>query len=397
VTHARVLFAAAIGLLAVQCGGTSEDEPTEVSRAAILGGAEVDASYSSVLYLSGPQGTCTSVLIAPTLVLTARHCVAQLNEGAYSCDASGNLVSNGSAAGEIGADDPPGELQFFSSGHVVPGAPLGPPEAYGLQIISTETPSVCRDDLALVVITQSIPGIAPAPIRIDGPTQPGEPVSVWGYGLTDQLSLPTLRVRSDGQVVGIGPALPTEVPQSAPLRSVRIGPDAITCNGDSGGPITATSTGAVVATVSIGSQASTVVPYCVDSADANTTGPQLSNYRALILSAFQVVGSSPILEEDLGADASVDSSTLEHESGPATDGSGGGDGSDSSNDGAGHDATDARPSRALVLAVSGGSCSIGLDRQDRAGPPWAVMGLALAATAAARSRRGRRPSGRRGL
>jgi len=53
--------------------------------------------------------------------------------------------------------------------------------------------------------------------------------------------------------------------------------------------------GAVIGLVSLGSQAS-AGPYCSDGTTADTTGPQLADYRDLVLSAFKAAGASPILE-----------------------------------------------------------------------------------------------------
>jgi hypothetical protein len=141
--------------------------------------------------------------------------------------------------------------------------------------------------------------------------------------------------------------------------------------------------------VSIGSQASTSAPYCVETSEPNTTGPQLSNYRALILSAFQAAGASPILEEDLGRDAAADSSTLEDAGPEASDVSEGGDGAIPYGDDG--PAADAQPSPPVAVAVKGGSCAIGFDPRERWSPAGGAMGLALAMTVAAMGRRKRRP------
>ena len=107
-----------------QCGGSPETGPLGQSSQAILGGTFVDAAESPFLYIEGPEGTCTGTLIAPTLVATARHCVAELSEGPFSCDASGNLIGGG-VGGQIGIDNPPGAISFYLSSEVVPGQPLG--------------------------------------------------------------------------------------------------------------------------------------------------------------------------------------------------------------------------------------------------------------------------------
>ncbi|MDP9002820.1 MAG: trypsin-like serine protease, partial [Myxococcota bacterium] len=60
-----------------RCSGGKDGEPLETAREPILNGDAATAPDSPIVYLSGPEGTCTATLIAPNLVVTARHCVAQ--------------------------------------------------------------------------------------------------------------------------------------------------------------------------------------------------------------------------------------------------------------------------------------------------------------------------------
>ncbi len=396
------------GLLALalpQCSAGGGGEHTASSRQAIVGGAVVDGPGSPVLYLVGPQGTCTSVLIAPTLVATARHCAAQLVEGPPSCTPEGTLIPNGSGAGELGADDTPGSLSFFSAAKVAAGPPLGAPDAVGVQILSTQAPSICSDDLAFVVLDRAIPGLMPAPVRIDGPTEVGESVAVFGYGLTEHSADPlTLRVRDDAQVVGVGPDLPTSVPQAAPLRSLRIGPGSVTCNGDSGGPVFSTASGALIGLVSLGTQANPIGLFCSDGTAADTTGPELADYRDLALSAFGAAGATPILEAASSDAASSDTESLDAESLDA--GSLDAETSDEATSDAASPDTEVdggwglRPgaepspyvdgsvaSGIIEYVAAGGSCAIAL-RQDRSGLFRAIVcGFVWMAVAARRRRR----------
>jgi len=282
----------------------------------------------------------------------------------------GELASPGSLSGQIGANLPPGSLTFFTNAQVMAGTAYAgaPPAAVGVQTISATSPSACRDDLAFVVLDRAIAGIAPAPVRITGPTQNGEPVSVWGYGLTDRAGDPVaLRSNTSAQIVGVGPDAPTELEEPAPLRAVRVGPGSVTCDGDSGGPIFSASTGAVIAIISIGSVATqtTTAPACDDDG-VSSSGPRLAEYTALALSAFAAAGALPILEGD-SSDASPDDGEAE--------------------------ATPTRespPPDAPRDDVRGGSCSAASGPGDRSDPSGAFA-LGLAVTAATVGRR-RRPS-----
>jgi hypothetical protein len=287
---------AVVAILANHCGSAPANEATATLRQPIIGGSLVDAANSPVLSLRGPQGACTAVLVAPNLVATARHCAAVLTEGDPSCDPSGGL-SPGTTAGELGADDTPSQLAFYTEASVAAGNLSGTPDAVGAQIVSTQAQSVCSDDLSFVVLNRSIPGIAPAAIRITGATQVGEAISVLGYGLTENAGDPVaLRLRADAQVTAIGPDTPPATTQPAPVRSIRVGPGATTCSGDSGGPFLSNATGAMIGLVSLGRTSGEFTTSCTLSATADTTGPRLAEYQDVILIAFSAAGASPIPE-----------------------------------------------------------------------------------------------------
>ena len=147
--------------------------------------------------------------------------------------------------------------------------------------VSTNTSTSCRDDLAFVVLSQPLTGITPVAVRLDDSTYLGESVSAWGYGLTATPGDPlALRVRTTAVIAGVGYDAPTTATQLAPIRAIRVGPDDITCNGDSGGPITSNVTGAVIAIASLGAESSTTMPACAPrGGGADTTGPRLGAYE----------------------------------------------------------------------------------------------------------------------
>ncbi len=378
-------LAGLLGFALVGCGAGAGGESTGLSRQAIVGGTEAGVSGSPMLYLEGPQGTCSAVLIAPNLVATARHCTAELGDGTVTCTPEGDLMPTGSGAGEIGADDPPGSLSFYSAERVAAGGTSSAPDAVGVMILSTQAASICCDDLAFVILDRAMEGLVPAPIRIDRPTQVGEAVSVFGYGLTDRSMEPTaLRVRADAQIMGVGPEDPTSVPQAAPLRALRIGPGVVTCNGDSGGPVISVASGAVVGLVSLGSQASTG-PFCSPGPTADTTGPDLADYRDLALAAFQAAGASPILERLAPPDAGTP------DAGAAPDAPAGPPDAAAGRPDAG---TPVRgggrpPPSPIEFVATGGSCAmIKLDPGERSSPAGAIAcGLAMMTVAAGRRRR----------
>jgi hypothetical protein len=380
------------GLLAVasvQCGGNSlhDGEPISTQSQPIIGGSLVDGPGAPVLLLHGPEGDCSAPLVAPNLIVTTRHCVAHNTMGAFGCSAQGDLVPNVTGAGQIGANDDPGSIQVFTPERVAANMYVNTtPDAVGVLIQSTDTPTACRDDIAFVVLNQPIPGRSILPIRL-GPTQVGEPVMISGFGLTDKLGdLEALRSRSDQQVIAIGPGQPPTVTQPAPLRSVRVGPAAVTCNGDSGGPVQSLATGALIAISSLGLQAASQGPYCQgsQSATSDTIGPRLAEYPDLVASAFQAAGQTPILEqEQVGAEQEQEGSADDAASGPDVGAAEG-------------------PSVTSYSVESGscnvGPCNVGPVSKGSAFPYLSAWALAIGAIAR-RSRRGgpRRPARVRSL
>jgi hypothetical protein len=379
---------AVFAIFATHCGAAPDEEATARVLQPILGGSLADTADSPVLYLRGPQGTCTAVLVAANLAMTARHCAAALTEGQADCDPSGNLVMNGSNAGTLGADNTPSDLSFYTAASVAAGNISGTPDAVGAQIVSTQSPSICRDDLSFVVLNQPIPGVPPAAIRITGTTQAGESVSIWGYGLTETQGAPTaLRLRADGKVVAIGPDTPPSEAQPAPVRSLAVGPGSTTCSGDSGGPFFSNVTGAVIGLVSLGPTASPVTNTCAVSSVVDTTGPRLAEYQDVILLAFATAGASPVPETPTssGQDASVPPP-------PAMDAASGIDVAEvQMNDAAvsaGPPENDAGLTSAPSLATASG-CSLAAARSSRTrvDAGWTAIALAGFVTAAARRRR----------
>jgi hypothetical protein len=298
-----ILALAATSLL--HCG-VAPDDHSAVRRQAILGGSTLDAQDSPVLLLNGPEGQCTAALAAPNLAVTVRHCVAHNGAGAFACTAAGDVIPNGTGAGQIGANDTPSSLHFFTWGSVQALAvPSDSPDAVGKQIISTNSLTSCRDDLAFVILDRPITKVAPLSLRIDALTYPGEAITVAGYGFTDHNEATALRTVDNAAILAVGPDTPPSIAQPAPVRSVKIGP--YTCVGDSGGPLIGAD-GTVIAVVSIGSQ---VVPGSLTcpqdaAAAADTTGPRLGAYKPLVSLAFNTAYAALYGDAGPEAEASVD-------------------------------------------------------------------------------------------
>jgi hypothetical protein len=377
-----VWLAATTGITLAQCGVAPEGDSSRQERQAIVNGSVSDVSDSPTLLLQGPEGACSAVLVAPTLAITARHCVATSLAGPFACTAQSELIPNDSNTGSIGTDNSPGSLKFYTWGGYMRGTyATNLPEAVGTRIISTNSTTSCRDDVAFVVLDRVLPDIVPMPMRIDKNTRVGEAITVWGFGLTTGLDPVSLRV-VNAQIEAVGPDTPPMTAQPAPVRAVKTGP--VTCVGDSGGPFVGAD-GTMIAIVSLGTQGASNGPFCDTNAQP-TVGPRLAAYRALALQALAAVGIST----DAGADADSvgeGGATADDDAGmPAADG-----GTPEEDASMEPDAGEVVPPPPEDQPVDDSGCSIG-PHERNGSQHWAFAAVALAVTVAARKRRRRHGS-----
>ncbi|GAC1534849.1 MAG: hypothetical protein NVS3B10_28330 [Polyangiales bacterium] len=83
-----------IGLTAGACSGTRDTtESVGKERAPIIGGTADSADTFVVGIDIGGSSVCSGTMIAPNLVLTARHCVSQTPE-ALDCSVANNIIAN---------------------------------------------------------------------------------------------------------------------------------------------------------------------------------------------------------------------------------------------------------------------------------------------------------------
>ncbi len=291
---------AAFGALAMGCAGSPESPETvgQVIQPIIHGeasGTEHDAVVVLTNFRDGlRRNLCSATLVAPNMIITARHCVSD-TESSSACTDQGTALTG---AG-VKADRPPENLVVFvGKNGVVPDTEVEENgTARGAKIVVGDSKTICNADIAFLILDRKVD--APiAPIRL-APPSPDEKVSAVGWGVDETGKLPPQReVRRDIPLIGIGPGLYPENPNFGYGDSeFMIGESA--CSGDSGGPALSKA-GAVVG---VASRAGNGKPRDPNNYASTCMGPtahavytHLGAHKDLVLRAFQEAGEPMWLE-----------------------------------------------------------------------------------------------------
>lgn len=241
---------------------------------------------------------CTATVVAPNLLLTARHCVS-IADDSLNCD------PNGPSGGDTGKDFVASDLAVFTGPALAPFAYPGStdvtkwmPAAQGARIFHDGAGNLCGHDLALLLLDRPISAPV-ASLRLHRDERPGEGVTVVGWGLVNDQDAgftPAARQRRDTAIVNVGPKTDGELPLLATDFSLR---ESI-CEGDSGGPVFAQSTGAVIGVISHGNNGitgDTPGAACVGPGEYNVM-TKLAPFRAVFDQAFAAANAQPELEAE---------------------------------------------------------------------------------------------------
>ncbi|MBI3205641.1 MAG: S1 family peptidase [Myxococcales bacterium] len=270
-----------LALTSLACSAHDPQRPDPGTAAEEIVGGVDDTTHPAVVLLNNPGGNCTASLIAPNLVLTARHCVAQNITQGIGCDINGKS-SNGD---HVGANYAASSLKVFTGAQPNPWGST--PAAVGTQLFTVNTKNLCNADIALVVLNKAVTVAPPLKIRRDAPPVIGELVTAVGYGAVNdnQQGSGKRRMRANVTVRSVGKDW-NELNGAGELSTTQA-----VCSGDSGGPIFSAG-GAVIGIASR-------VSKCTDP-NASAKYVRLDYHKDLINQAFAAAAASPTLETGTG-------------------------------------------------------------------------------------------------
>ncbi len=233
-TSALALSVLGTGCASAGDPGASTDEDTHATTAPIIGGYLDTATHGVVALAQQSRGQaevfCSGSLLAQNLVLTARHCIAQIGDGSseqIDCTSSQFTALYAASTIFVSTDAQPQQ----SKGTLYPVQQI---------LQAPGSTAVCGFDVALLILSGSgIPSSVATPIVpvLDGATVAGTVFSAVGYGLQNPNDTRGTtvgnRMRFDSaSVYCVGSKCPTAAQNEA---DEWVGNSPV-CSGDSGGP-----------------------------------------------------------------------------------------------------------------------------------------------------------------
>lgn len=212
---------------------------------------------------------CSGALVAPNLILTARHCVSRAVTATPSCDARGRS-HNGDHLAE---DMDPAAISIFTGTHVRPDQDA--PVARAVRTLHPTGQVLCDADVAFLVLDRPIPNATILSMRMHTGVEPGDRIVPVGFGGGPANVVGHKVARAKSTVLTTGPNANARTGAVIGPREFEV--DEATCRGDSGGPAIDAMTGEIVGVVSRGGSCSALGNHVYTRVDA---------YKRLAQAAF---------------------------------------------------------------------------------------------------------------
>jgi hypothetical protein len=240
--HSKGVWLALLCAATAACGASPDSSgtrPAGTETAPISGGTlDLDdaAVFQEFTRYEDAVSACTASLIAPNLLLTARHCVS---EGAGENVICGRTEFKAPVTGQNTVatnDTAPNDRSIFYRGAEVR--------------VPSNGSDLCGFDIALIILASPVPPSRAAPLvpRIDRPVVSGEEYRAVGYGVNEGGERNPGRMQRGDLAVK---CLSAECAQFGLAATEFMGETGV-CSGDSGGPALDTE-GKVIGVVSRGS------------------------------------------------------------------------------------------------------------------------------------------------
>jgi hypothetical protein len=275
-----------------------DEDVGELSQSLV--GGQLDRDHEAVLAVvastRSATSLCTGTLIAPNLVLTAQHCVANIAENQVDCESSrfGDRF-DANSLGVAPYATLSGRTRYFPVAEVV---------------LPGEGDALCGNDIALLILggrfdVADLPAVDP---RLDVPAARGEPYTAVGFGDALAEGDPGVRRARDGLNVVCGAR---DCGGGSVLTNSEFVGEESVCEGDSGGPALDAS-GRVIGVASRGAEDCGIAVY---SAVAYWGDWMISTAtRAAEIGQYEAPGWAlpegaleddiePVLASDIGGDA----------------------------------------------------------------------------------------------
>jgi MYXO-CTERM domain-containing protein len=226
----------AIALSTGACGSAEGSPAVDTQRPALRNGQPAAADHAAVVLVRAAVD-CTGTLVAPNLVLTVAHCLAEHEQRGFSCLRYGQL--DGTGAGRLTHPVAPETIQIFGN------ASSDSPLAVGKAVFHPALETVgCSNDYALIELDRRL-DIPPLSIDLQFSIKAGDVVQLVGHGARDSWSVRLVENEISARVLAVGTNEGQTGPDTTYPGTLLL--EAGVCPGDSGGPVIVPELGRVVA------------------------------------------------------------------------------------------------------------------------------------------------------